>query len=46
MKYRDISWNLEINGTQASSDDEALDFIAEQIKNGNTSGLLTIDITN
>lgn len=46
MKYRDISWNLEINGTQASFDDEALDFIAKQIKNGNTSGLFTMDITD
>ena len=46
MKYRDISWSLEINGEQASFDDDALDFIAEQIKSGNTSGLFTFDCTD
>lgn len=45
MKYRDISWNLCINGEQASFDDDALDFIAEQIQHGNTSGLFTSDCT-
>ena len=46
MKYRDITWNLEINGEHASFDDKALDFIAEEIQNGNTSGLFTQDDTD
>lgn len=46
MKYRDVSWNLMINDEQASFDDETLDFIADQIKNGNTSGLFTSDCTD
>lgn len=46
MKYRDISWSLEINGEQASFDDDALDFIAEQIQSGYTSGLFTFDCTD
>lgn len=46
MKYRDISWNLMINDEQASFDDKALDFIAEEIQRGNTSGLFTFDCTD
>lgn len=46
MKYRDVSWNLMINDEQASFDDETLDFIAEQIQQGNTSGLFTSDCTD
>ena len=46
MKYRDITWNLEINGKQAHFDDDALEKIALEIANGNTSGLFTMDITN
>ena len=46
MKYRDISWNLMINNEQASFDDETLDFIAEEIQRGNTSGLFTADCTD
>lgn len=41
--YRDISWSLEINGEHASFDDSALEIIAEQIANGYTSGLFTIE---
>lgn len=46
MKYRDITWELIINGEHASFDDESLDFIAEQIQQGNTSGLFTFDETD
>ena len=46
MKYRDVSWNLMINDEQASFDDETLDFIAEEIQRGNTSGLFTADCTD
>ena len=46
MKYRDVNWNLSINDEQASFDDNALDFIAEEIQRGNTSGFFTIDCTN
>ena len=46
MKYRDISWNLMINDEQASFDDETLDFIAEEIQRGNTSGFFTSDCTD
>lgn len=46
MKYKDISWNLMINDEQASFDDSGLDFIAEEIQQGNTSGLFTTDCTN
>ena len=46
MKYRDITWELIINGEHASFDDNALDFIAEEIQRGNTSGLFTQDDTD
>ena len=46
MKYRDISWNLMINDEQAESNDNGLDFIAEEIQRGNTSGMFTIDCTD
>ena len=46
MKYRDVSWNLMINDEQASFDDKALDFIAEEINRGNTSGFFTTDCTD
>ena len=46
MKYRDISWNLMINDEQAESNDNGLDFIAEEIQRGNTSGMYTIDCTD
>jgi hypothetical protein len=46
MKYRDISWNLMINDEQASFDDKALDFIAEELQRGNTSGFFTSDCTD
>ena len=46
MKYRDVSWNLMINDEQASFDDNTLDFIAEEIQRGNTSGFFTADCTN
>ena len=46
MKYRDVTWELIINGEHASFDDNALDFIAEQIQQGNTSGLFTQDDTD
>lgn len=45
MKYKDIEWELMINGEQASFDDNGLDFIAEEIQRGNTSGIFTIDCT-
>lgn len=46
MKYRDISWDLTINEEHASFDDNALDFIAEEINRGNTSGFFTTDCTD
>ena len=46
MKYKDISWNLIINNEQASFDDNGLDFIAEEIQRGNTSGMFTTDCTD
>ena len=46
MKYKDISWNLIINDEQASCNDETLDFIAEEIQKGNTSGFFTTDCTD
>ena len=46
MKYKDISWNLMINDEQASFDDNGLDFIAEEIQRGNTSGMFTTDCTD
>lgn len=46
MKYRDVSWNLMINDEQASFDDKALDFIAEELQRGNTSGFFTSDCTD
>lgn len=46
MKYKDINWNLMINNKQASFDDNGLDFIAEEIQNGNTNGLFTADCTD
>jgi len=46
MKYRDISWELIINGERASCDDNALDFIAEEIQHGYTNGLFTQDDTD
>ena len=46
MKYRDVSWNLMINDEQASFDDQDLEFIAENIQRGNTSGLFTSDCTD
>ena len=46
MKYRDITWELTINGERVSYDDNALDFIAEEIQRGNTFGLFTYDDTN
>lgn len=46
MKYRDVSWNLMINDEQASFDDDTLDFIAEELQRGNTSGLFTTDCTD
>ena len=46
MKYRDISWNLMINDEQAESNDNGLDFIAEEIQRGNTSGMFTTDCTD
>ena len=46
MKYRDISWNLTINDEQAESNDNGLDFIAEEIQRSNTSGMFTIDCTD
>ena len=46
MKYRDVSWNLMINDEQASFDDNTLDFIAEEINRGNTSGFFTADCTD
>ena len=46
MKYRDVSWNLIINDEQASFDDNSLDFIAEEIQRGNTSGMFTTDCTD
>ena len=46
MKYKDVSWNLMINDKQASFDDNNLDFIAEEIQRGNTSGMFTTDCTD
>lgn len=46
MKYRDIDWELIINGKTASVDDDALEYIAEEIQKGNTFGLFTYDDTN
>lgn len=46
MKYRDVSWNLMINNEQANFDDDTLDFIAEEIQKGNTSGMFTTDCTD
>lgn len=46
MKYQDITWNLEINGEHAHFDEPSLDFIAEEIARGNTSGFFTTDCTN
>ena len=46
MKYRDISWNLTINDEQAESNDNGLDFIAEELQRGNTSGMFTTDCTD
>lgn len=46
MKYRDITWELIINDERADCDDNALDFIAEQIQQGYTSGLFTQDDTD
>ena len=46
MKYRDISWNLMINDEQAESNDNGLDFIAEELQRGNTSGMFTTDCTD
>lgn len=46
MKYKDISWNLMINNEQASSDDKGLDFIAEELQRGNTSGMFPTDCTD
>lgn len=46
MKYRDINWSLDINGEGASCDDTALDFIAEQLQQGYTSGTFTFDDTD
>lgn len=46
MKYKDIEWNLMINNEQAKFDDNGLDFIAEEIQRGNTSGMFTTDCTD
>lgn len=46
MKYKDIEWNLTINDEQAEPNDNGLDFIAEEIQRGNTSGMFTIDCTD
>ena len=46
MKYKDIEWNLMINDEQAESNDNGLDFIAEKIQRGNTSGMFTTDCTD
>ena len=46
MKYKDIEWNLMINDEQAEPNDNGLDFIAEEIQRGNTSGMFTIDCTD
>lgn len=46
MKYRDITWELIINGEHASFDDDTLEYIAEEIQKGNTSGLFTQDDTD
>lgn len=43
MKFRDVSWSLEINGEHARFDDNALEIIAEQIANGYTSGMFTME---
>lgn len=46
MKYKDIEWNLMINDEQAEPNDNGLDFIAEEIQQGNTSGMFTTDCTD
>lgn len=46
MKYKDIEWNLMINDEQAESNDNGLDFIAEEIQRGNTSGVFSTDCTD
>ena len=46
MKYKDIEWNLTINNEQAKSNDNGLDFIAEEIQRGNTSGMFATDCTD
>lgn len=46
MKYKDIEWNLMINDEQAEPNDNGLDFIAEEIQKGNTSGMFTTDCTD
>ena len=46
MKYKDIEWNLMINDEQVEPNDNGLDFIAEEIQRGNTSGMFTIDCTD
>lgn len=46
MKYRDINWSIEINGENASCDDNSLDYIAEQLQQGYTSGTFYFDDTD
>ena len=46
MRYRDINWNVEINGEQAECDDTALDIIAQNLQNGYSYGTFTYDVTD
>lgn len=49
MKYKDISWDLMINGERArfnEEDDDTFEFIIEEIRKGNMSGLFTTDCTD
>lgn len=45
MRYKDISWNLEIDCSEEITDSD-LEIIAEQIKNDYRNGTFTTDCTD
>lgn len=46
MKYKNIDWEITINGETAKKHADELDYIAEELNKGNTSGNFDIDATD
>lgn len=46
MKYKNIDWEITINGETAKENCDGLDYIAREVDNGNVRGNFDIDVTD